>query len=150
VKINYDTKTVEGFGEEWEKFDQAGLNAEELADGFDNYFGIFPWDDLSEDAQGFDMGCGSGRWAKLVAPRVGRLYCIDASRKALEVAKRNLADLKNCEFINASVENIPLDDNSMDFGYSLGVLHHIPDTIDGIKACVRKLKEGAPFLIYLY
>jgi SAM-dependent methyltransferase len=38
----------------------------------------------------------------------------------------------------------------MDFGYSLGVLHHIPDTQDGITACVRKLKPGAPFLVYLY
>jgi 2-polyprenyl-3-methyl-5-hydroxy-6-metoxy-1,4-benzoquinol methylase len=38
----------------------------------------------------------------------------------------------------------------MDFGYSLGVLHHIPDTAAGIAACVTKLKPGAPFLVYLY
>ena len=34
---------------------------------------------------GFDMDCGSGRWAKLMAPRVGHLDCIDPST-ALEVA----------------------------------------------------------------
>jgi hypothetical protein len=38
----------------------------------------------------------------------------------------------------------------MDFGYSLGVLHHVPDTAAGLAACVRKLKPGAPFLVYLY
>lgn len=38
----------------------------------------------------------------------------------------------------------------MDFGYCLGVLHHVPDTQAGIKACVEKLKPGAPFLVYLY
>ena len=38
----------------------------------------------------------------------------------------------------------------MDFGYSLGVLHHVPDTALGIKQCVDKLKHGAPFLLYLY
>jgi len=38
----------------------------------------------------------------------------------------------------------------MDFGYSLGVLHHVPDTQAGLDACVRKLKPGAPFLLYLY
>jgi hypothetical protein len=38
----------------------------------------------------------------------------------------------------------------MDFGYSLGVLHHVPDTAAGLQACVRKLKRGAPFLVYLY
>jgi len=38
----------------------------------------------------------------------------------------------------------------MDFGYSLGVLHHVPDTAGGIQMCVNKLKPNAPFLIYLY
>ena len=38
----------------------------------------------------------------------------------------------------------------MDFAYSLGVLHHIPDTLSGINSCVAKLKPGAPFLVYLY
>ena len=38
----------------------------------------------------------------------------------------------------------------MDFGYSLGVLHHVPDTALGLKQCVKKLKGGAPFLLYLY
>lgn len=38
----------------------------------------------------------------------------------------------------------------MDFGYSLGVLHHIPDTQAALTACVAKLKPGAPFLLYLY
>lgn len=38
----------------------------------------------------------------------------------------------------------------MDFGYSLGVLHHIPDTVAGLRACIAKLKPGAPFLAYFY
>ena len=42
-----------------------------------------------------------------------------------------------------------LKENSQDFGYSLGVLHHTKDTRQGIKNCVKKLKK-APFLIYLY
>ena len=56
----------------------------------------------------------------------------------------------NCEFINAPVNSMPIEDDSMDFGYSLGVLHHVPDTRAGIRACVSKLKQGAPFLVYLY
>ena len=45
---------------------------------------------------------------------------------------------------------MPIKDNSMDFGYSLGVLHHVPNTALGIKQCVQKLKSGAPLLLYLY
>ena len=117
---------------------------------FEAYFGIFPWQLLPRDAVGFDAGSGSGRWAAQVAPRVGRLHCVDASAEALEVARRNLSALSNCEFHHASVAAMPFPEGSMDFGYSLGVLHHIPDTAAGIAACAAKLKPGAPFLLYLY
>lgn len=146
---NVDHGTVTGFGDEWVRFDQADLSEQERKDLFDRYFGIFPWKDLPAHAEGFDLGCGSGRWAQLVAPRVGRLHCIDPS-VALDVARRNLAPYDNCVFHEATVDAIPLDDASMDFGYSVGVLHHVPDTQAGIEACVSKLKHGAPFLIYLY
>jgi SAM-dependent methyltransferase len=150
VMINLDYKTVEGFGKEWEFFDQSSISKEELTKQFNCYFRIFPWSSLKEDAIGLDMGCGSGRWAMFVAPRVGKLFCIDASEKALAVARNNLKQYDNCKFYKASFEDIPIEDNSLDFGYSLGVLHHIPNTEDGIKSCVMKLKSGAPFLLYIY
>jgi len=146
---NIDKKVVAGFGDEWSRFDQSALSPEELESMFDNYFHIFPWDTLPHDAVGFDLGCGSGRWARLVAPRVGKLHLIDPS-DALEIARRNLADRDNCEFHRAGVDNIPLESASCDFGYCLGVLHHIRNTEEGLEACVDKLKPGAPFLLYLY
>lgn len=148
-KQNIDESTVAGFGDEWERFDQSDLESAEAKQLFDSYFNIFPWNSLPEDAVGFDLGCGSGRWAKFVSPIVGRLHCIDPS-SALEIAKNNLRNFNNCEFYSASVDTMPLVDESMDFGYSLGVLHHIPDTQAAMSACVRKLKKGAPFLVYLY
>jgi len=146
---NLHISTIKGFGDEWERFDQLELDPREAKRLFDSYFSLFPWEVLSNDATGFDLGCGSGRWAKLVAPRVGLLHCIDPS-SGLEVAKRNLANNHNCEFHSASVDSMPIADHSMDFGYSLGVLHHVPDTQSAMIACVRKLKPGAPFLVYLY
>lgn len=146
---NIDESVVAGFGDEWSRFDQSALDEAELRSMFDNYFKIFPWEALPENAVGFDLGCGSGRWARLVAPRVGRLHLIDPS-EALEVAKRNLKGLDNCEFHRAGVDAIPLEAGSCDFGYSLGVLHHVPDTEAGLRECVARLKPGAPFLLYLY
>jgi SAM-dependent methyltransferase len=150
MSANIDEQVVAGFGDEWSRFDQTALTDDELQRMFGNYFSIFPWDAVGSDAVGFDLGCGSGRWAKLVAPRVGKLYLFDPSADALAVARRNLAGADNCEFQIAGADNIPLDDASCDFGYSLGVLHHIPDTEAGLRACVAKLKPGAPFLLYLY
>jgi SAM-dependent methyltransferase len=147
---NLDVKTVTDFGAEWTRFDQTGMSDRETAEQFDRYFSVFPWESLPPDAAGFDIGCGSGRWAKLAALRVGKLFCVDASEAALAVARQNLSGYKNVEFFHTSVGDLPFEDESMDFGYSLGVLHHIPDTAEGIKSCVRKLKPDAPFLVYLY
>ena len=146
---NIDQDVVAGFGDEWSRFDQSELSADELQSLFNEYFVIFPWDKLPTNAVGFDLGCGSGRWAKLVAPRVGHLHLVDPS-EALSVARRNLAGQDNTSFHSADVDNIPLPDADCDFGYSLGVLHHIPDTTAALRKCVEKLKIGAPFLLYLY
>jgi len=149
VKKNLDVDTVNSFGDEWSRFDQTALSEDEARRIFDEYFAVFPWDKLPKDATGFDMGCGSGRWAKLMAPRVGHLHCIDPS-SALEVAKTALATASNVSFHRASVDEPTLPPNSQDFGYSLGVLHHVPDTAGAIRACVAMLKPGAPFQVYLY
>ncbi len=151
---NIDKKVVDDFGKEWEKYNQkisskTNFN-NELKSAWNQYFDIFPFDDLKEDAQGFDMGCGSGRWAQFVADKVHTLNCVDPSEKALNVAKKNLLEFQNVNFYNASVNDEVLEKNSQDFGYCLGVLHHIPNTLDGIKACSKLLKKDAPFLLYLY
>lgn len=147
---NVDRQVVNDFGDEWVRFDQTGVSPAELQSFFEEYFSVFPWDSLPEDPQGFDLGCGSGRWAQFVAPKVGRLHCVDPAQGALDTARRNLRAQSNCEFHCASVDAIPLPDASMDFGYSLGVLHHVPDTARGLRDCVKKLRPGAPFLVYLY
>lgn len=147
---NLDEGTVAGFGDEWTRFDQSALDAAERSALFDAYFAVFPWDSLPPGAVGMDVGCGSGRWALLASQRASHLHCIDASAEALAVARRVLSGRPNVTFHHASVDAIPLPDGSLDFGYSLGVLHHVPDTAGAIRACVRKLKPGAPFLLYLY
>ena len=147
---NMDVNVVEDFGMEWQTYNQQSLNAADLENAFNQYFNIFPFEIINSHSEGFDMGCGSGRWAKLIAPKVGRLNCIDPSSTALNQAKANLKDFSNCEFICAPVSEDMLKDSSQDFGYCLGVLHHIPNTLDGLKSCSRKLKSGAPFLLYLY
>ena len=146
---NVDREVVNDFGREWVHFNQRAMSESERTDHFDRYFSIFPWHELPADAVGFDAGCGTGRWALLVAPRVKHFHCVDPSN-AIFVAKSNLAHLKNCSFHHATIDEMPISDGTMDFGYSLGVLHHIPDTAQALATCVSKLKRGAPFLVYLY
>jgi len=146
---NIDHQTVESFGDEWSRFDQSLMTNEEALERFGEYFSIFPWSELAPDAEGFDMGCGSGRWSRLVAPKVGKLHCIDPSN-AIELAQSYLSAHGNVSFHHASVDSQCLPLSSQDFGFSLGVLHHVPDTAAAIRSCVDLLKPGAPLLLYLY
>lgn len=149
---NVDPDVAAGFGHEWSTFRQSddAFSAEDRAAIFDSYFHIFPWDSLPPTATGMDVGCGSGRWSVMVAPRVGHLHLLDVSADALNVARENLAGAKNVTFHQASVGDVPLPPESLDFAFSLGVLHHVPDTTAAIREIAGKLKAGAPFLIYLY
>ena len=86
------------------------------------------------------MGCGSGRWAKVVAPRVGMLNCIEPSL-AIDVARKNLSQNKNVNFIKLAIEDINLKPDSQDFGYCLGVLHHTENTQKNLNKCTSLLKK---------
>jgi SAM-dependent methyltransferase len=147
---NMDAAVISAFGKEWRRFDQSALEGRDREGIFRQYFNIFPWERLPENSIGADLGCGSGRWALLIAPRTGLLHCIDPSEQALEVARANLAGLENVRFHNVGVDSLPFADESLDFAYSLGVLHHVPDTAAAIRSVAAKLKSGAVFLIYLY
>ena len=150
---NVDADVAHGFGKEWSVFRQGeeSLSREQRETIFESYFRIFPWDKLPPDGGvGIDVGCGSGRWSMSVAPRVAHLHLLDASVEAVAVARENLKAAPNVSFHVKSVAEIPLPTRSLDFAFSLGVLHHVPDTQGAIFAIADKLKPGAPFLIYLY
>ena len=146
---NIDKKTIDSFGDEWTRFDQTGIPVEEAKNRFNEYFAVFPWVKIQQNSEGFDMGCGSGRWAEFVAPKVGNLHCIEPS-EAIRIARTNLAHHANITFHHDSIDTHSIPPASQDFGYSLGVLHHVPDTFAAICACADLLKPGAPLLLYLY
>ena len=140
---------VKDFGEEWDKFNYSDNEKENLY-LFSKYFDIFPKNKFNyKNLNCLDVGCGSGRWAKILAKRVKHITLLDPSNKALNVAKKNLTDVKNVKFINKSVGDMNFK-KKFDFIYSLGVLHHIPDVNGAIKMIAKNLKKGKPFLIYLY
>lgn len=150
---NLDIQVTRGFGREWSTFrqDPDHLSHQQRQAIFDDYFRIFPWNLLPPGGGvGLDVGCGTGRWSLLVAPRVQHLHLLDPSPEALDVAKQNLAGIDNVSYHLHSVATIPLPSSSLDFAFSLGVLHHVPDTEAAIASIADKLKPNAPFLIYLY
>ena len=148
-KTQNENLVIKNFGIEWLHFDQQKINIKELEDQFNLYFSNFPWSKINKSSVGFDAGCGSGRWAYFIARKVKLIHCIEPS-EAIINCKKLLKSYRNCIFHNTSIQNMYLRNNSMDFGYCLGVLHHTEDPKKNLNICVKKLKKGAPFLIYVY
>ncbi len=53
---NQDKNTVDGFGDEWSRFDQSNLPDAEQNLLFEEYFSVFPWNEISQESIGFDLG----------------------------------------------------------------------------------------------
>jgi len=146
-ETNVDHKTVSSFGEEWNAFH--GFNERELEFTGDMYFDIVTPEMLNDQSTVIDIGCGSGRWIKYLEGRYKKMVGMDPS-KAIFAADKLLARNDKVELVRASTDNIPFPSGSFDFAYSLGVLHHIPDTEKALADSVKMVKSGGYFLVYLY
>lgn len=132
---------MNSFAYEWATFSRIDGQDDIFAD----YFDIFPWHLISKDSVGLDFGCGGGRWAARIAPRVSKLTVVDV-HGVLPTTAKNLVKFNNIIYRRS----IPPFEKLFDFAYSLGVLHHIKDTKGTLDLIANALKPGAPFLIYLY
>ncbi|WP_258541710.1 class I SAM-dependent methyltransferase [Parvicella tangerina] len=144
---NIDDKVVQSFGEEWSKFHQ--FSQEDIDQLGEMYFDIITDEMVNERTYGFDLGCGTGRWTKVLTSRIGFMEAIDPS-DAIYTADELLKNDDNVRLSRASSDRIPFDDETFDFGMSIGVLHHIPDTQKAMRNCVEKVKKGGYFYTYLY
>lgn len=147
ASANIDKQTVDSFGDEWEKF--SSFSKDEIEKIGNEYFDIIDYTILNKDSVVLDLGCGSGRWSKYLANKVQFIEAVDPS-KAVVSASMLLNEDENVRVTQASVDNIPFNNNSFDFAMSLGVLHHIPDTKKALLNLVEKTKIGGYVLLYLY
>lgn len=144
---NIDSDVVNDFGEEWKKFSiHTDESVKELRK---EYFDIIDESIVNKDTYMIDIGCGSGRWTDYFVDKAGYIEAIDPS-DAVFVADKMLGSRNNVRVTKASVGTIPWDDETFDFGMSIGVLHHIPDTKQALIDCVKKIKKGGYFYLYLY
>lgn len=96
-----------------------------------------------------DAGCGMGRFAEVCANAGAEVHAVDLST-AVEAAFQNLGHRPNVRLYQADIMNLPFPEESFDFIYSIGVLHHTPNTKAAFLRLPPLLKPGGAIAIWVY
>jgi SAM-dependent methyltransferase len=94
-----------------------------------------------------DLGCGTGQVADTLAPFVGGVIAVDDSPAMLEAARERLGPHQNVEVRQGDLENLPIEDSSLDAVVAFLVLQHVGDPGNALREVVRVLKRGGRLLI---
>ena len=144
-------KYCDSFSFEWNTHDQTQLDSQRVdgmsAEHFKEKTLLTP-----KDVEGklvLDAGVGSGRYSEVVASWGGRVIGVDLSY-AVEASSRNLEDFSNVMIAQGDIGKLPFAEGTFDIIFSIGVLHHTPDTRKHFEALVPLLKRGGTIAIWVY
>lgn len=102
---------------------------------------------LDEKWEVGDLGCGSGVLAEYLAPWVARVIGVDDSAAMLQAARKRARQLDNLEIRRGPLEDLPLDDASLDAAICVLVLHHVADPGVALCEAARVLRPGGRLLV---
>lgn len=94
-----------------------------------------------------DIGCGVGQDALNLAKSGAKIYGIDNDQNFISIAKQQVADNLQIDFICCNADNIPLANNSIDKIRFDRVLQHIADHEKVLKEVSRLLKPNGQLQI---
>jgi ubiquinone/menaquinone biosynthesis C-methylase UbiE len=111
---------------------------------------VIPFEQL-RDKDVLEIGVGQGTHAQLLAPRCKSFTGIDLTSNAAEMTSRRF-EVFNLpgKILQMDAENMDFDDNSFDFIWSWGVIHHSADTRRVLQEMCRVLRPGGKCAVMVY
>jgi ubiquinone/menaquinone biosynthesis C-methylase UbiE len=145
------SRYARSFGYQWKRFAKVQLDsANGTTRSRDAFVEKTGWrlEDLS-GVRVLDAGCGMGRFSEVCIAAGAEVHAVDLS-EAVEVAAENLDGRTRGSFYQADIFRLPFAEASFDRIFSIGVLHHTPDTKQAFLRLVRLLKPGGRIAIWVY
>jgi len=142
---------AESFGDEWHRFRTVQIDSangtRESEQGFALKTGLGPTDVRGRLV--LDAGVGAGRYAEVMARWGAEVVGVDLTR-AVDAAAQNLRAWPDAHLIQADILALPFRDDTFDVTYSIGVLHHTPDTAAAFRRVAATVKKGGHLAVYVY
>jgi SAM-dependent methyltransferase len=141
---------VQNFGFEWNVHADTqldGASSDESERTFRAKTGFTP--EMLSGKRVLDVGCGMGRFTDVASRWGATVVGIDLSR-AVDAAQRNVGRRPNVHIAQANVFELPFREGTFDFIFSLGVLHHTPNTKAAFDGLPKLLRPNGKVAIWLY
>lgn len=96
-----------------------------------------------------DLGCGSGRLARMFAYSAKQVIGVDINAEAVEEANRLAAryGIGNLSFKQGEIQNPPIEAGSMDLVIISQALHHVEEPQIAINSAARIMRSGGQLII---
>lgn len=142
---------VDTFSFEWNRFKDVQIDILNQTDESERTFaektGFSPAD--LKDALVLDAGIGAGRFADVASRWGATVIGVDLSY-AVDAAFKNIGLRSNVHIIQADIFNLPFKQGIFRKIYSIGVLHHTPDTKQAFQKLVPLLCKQGEMAVYIY
>jgi ubiquinone/menaquinone biosynthesis C-methylase UbiE len=103
---------------------------------------------LSSGKTVLEVGCGTGNMTRFIAEQVGahgQVTAVDVSGEQIDIAKKNVSELKQITFVQASIFDLPVKPQ-FDFVYCRFIIMHLPNPANTIKHLLSFLKPGGKII----
>lgn len=148
--VNYG-KYANSFGMQWRSFAKTQLDGSQTSDSQVRWDSEVTWsaDDLAGKTI-LEFGSGAGRFIDVVSKLGAKLAIGIDITDAVDASQESLGERGNCFFIQADFFKLPIKKATMDFAYSIGVLHHTPNPEKAFYQLLNVLKDDGNVALGLY
>ena len=138
----------DNFGFQWNLFQEVQID--DLSGNTitsERFFKATGWSDQLEGQVVLEAGCGAGRFTSVVLKETGAdVYSFDYSN-SVEANFKNNGPHQNLKLFQASIYDMPFEENSFDKVFCFGVLQFTPDPKKAVERLTRMLKPGGQLVV---